>query len=172
MLTIEQITPAGAEAALPELVEILNDSVASGASVGFVPPLGEDEARGYWAGVLADLPRGRRVLLVARLDGRAVGTVQLEMAAKLNARHRAEVQKLLVHTATRRQGIGRALMDAIEERARAAGLTLLVLDTRQGDPSERLYAAHGWTFAGSIPQYARNGDGGLDATALYYKLLA
>ena len=113
----------------------------------------------------------RQVLLVARLDDRAVGTAQLGLAAKPNARHRAEVQKLLVHSRARRMGIARALMTALEEQARRLGLTLLVLDTRQGDPSERLYAAHGYTLAGIIPQYARNGDGGLDATVLYYKIL-
>lgn len=171
MLQIERIAPADAAAALPELIELLRDSVDGGASVGFLPPLSEGEAHGYWADALAELANGQRVLLVARLDDRAVGTAQLGLAAKPNARHRAEVQKLLVHSRARRMGIARALMTALEEQARRLGLTLLVLDTRQGDPSERLYAAHGYTLAGIIPQYARNGDGGLDATVLYYKIL-
>jgi ribosomal protein S18 acetylase RimI-like enzyme len=171
MLSIEELTAESAAAELPNLIEILIDSVASGASVGFLPPLAPAEARDYWAGVVAGVEEGARVLLIARQDERAVGTVQLEFASKPNARHRAEVQKLLVHTTARRQGIGRALMAAVEDAARRAGRTLLVLDTRQGDPSEQLYRAQGYTFAGSIPAYARNGEGGLDATALYYRLL-
>jgi acetyltransferase len=172
MLTIEQLTAASAAAELAGLIELLVDSVASGASVGFLPPLALADARDYWADVIAGVEEGTRVLLIARQDDRIVGTVQLEFARKPNARHRAEVQKLLVHTTMRRQGLGRALMAAIEDAARQAGRTLLVLDTRQGDPSEQLYRAEGYTLAGTIPAYARNGDGGLDATALYYKLLA
>jgi acetyltransferase len=62
-------------------------------------------------------------------------------------------------------------MATVERAAHDARRTLLVLDTRQGDPSERLYQKCGYTRAGVIPRYARNGDGGLDATVLYYKLL-
>jgi acetyltransferase len=171
MPIIEQITPTNANTILPDLIEILRDSVASGASVGFLPPLSEAEAHGYWAGVIDDLAQATRVLLVARQAERVVGTVQLELAKKPNARHRAEVQKLMVHTQARRQGIARALLAAIEEEARRAGRTLLVLDTRQGDPSEQLYRSHGYTMAGIIPQYCRSANGELDPTVLYYRLI-
>ena len=43
-------------------------------------------------------------------DGRVVGSVQLGFALWPNARHRAEVQKLMVHSSARRQGLGRVLM--------------------------------------------------------------
>jgi acetyltransferase len=88
-----------------------------------------------------------------------------------NARHRAEVTKVMVHTKTRRQGIGRALMRVVEAEARRRGRTTLVLDTRRGDHAERLYAGAGWTLAGLIPKYARSANGRLDASAFYYKLL-
>ena len=100
-----------------------------------------------------------------------MGSAQLDLAMRANARHRAEVSKVMVHRRARRRGIGRALMLALEEHARRLGRTTLVLDTRQGDPSEALYRALGWTFAGAIPCYARSATGALDATALYYKLL-
>jgi len=51
------------------------------------------------------------------------------------------------------------------------GRTTLFLDTRRGDPSERLYESLGWVFAGSIPEYARSAGGALDANAIYYRLL-
>jgi acetyltransferase len=63
-------------------------------------------------------------------------------------------------------------MLALEAHARRLGRTTLILDTRQGDPSETLYRSVGWTFAGAIPRYARSATGALDATALYFKLLA
>jgi ribosomal protein S18 acetylase RimI-like enzyme len=79
--------------------------------------------------------------------------------------------KLMVHTAGRRRGLGRALMLAAQAEARRLGRRTLVLDTRQGDPSEPLYRSLGWTFAGAIPQYARSANRELHATAIYYLLL-
>jgi len=158
------------------LSALLVDAVDGGASIGFLPPLGEGEAAAYWDTVAAALRDGSRVLLVARPPagpqiGTIVGSVQLDLAGRTNARHRAEVMRLMVHRRARRQGLGRALMLAIEEHARRLGRTTLVLDTRHGDPSERLYQSLGWTLAGTIPRYARSADGTLDATALYYRLL-
>ena len=77
----------------------------------------------------------------------------------------------MVHTAHRGRGIAQALMNAIEAEARSAGRTTLVLDTREGDPSERLYTKLGYTRAGIIPQYARSADGSLHSTVYMYKLL-
>ena len=171
MLAIEQLTADQAAAIQPELIELLQDSVASGASIGFLPPLGNDEASAYWAGVIAELAPGALMLLVARQAGAVVGTIQLALAQRPNARHRAEVQKLMVHTRARRQGIGQALLTAADAAARQAGRTLLVLDTRAGDPSEQLYLKHGYTRVGDIPQYARSANGQLHATAIFYKLL-
>jgi len=171
MLQIERLNAEQAAAETDALVELLQDAVAGGASVGFLPPLAAGEARGYWEDVIAAIGQASRVLLVARQSGSIVGTVQLDLPSKPNARHRAEVQKLMVHTPARGQGIASQLMSAIEAAAQEQGRTLLVLDTRQGDPSERLYAGRGYTRAGLIPSYARSADGTLHTTVLFYRLL-
>ena len=62
-------------------------------------------------------------------------------------------------------------MTAVEEAARAAGRTLLVLDTRRGDSAEQLYLNLGYTAAGVIPRYARSASGSLDDTVYMYKEL-
>ena len=171
-ITIEVLNQAMTRACMPELAGLLQDAVAGGASVGFLPPVSGEEAVAYWESVAAALAEGSRVLLIARRpDGPVVGTVQLDLAMRANGRHRAEVSKLMVHSSARRQGIGRALMLALEEQARRLGRTTLVLDTRQGDPSERLYRSLGYQFAGAIPRYARSADGTLHTTAFYYRLL-
>jgi ribosomal protein S18 acetylase RimI-like enzyme len=171
-VSIEPLTAAEVEAEGVALAALLQDAVESGASVGFLPPLGDREARAYWTTVTDGLRDGSRVLLAAR-DGELglVGSAQLELATRANARHRAEVTKVIVHRRARRRGVGRALMLALEDHARRLGRTTLILDTRQGDPSEDLYRAAGWTFAGAIPEYARSATGALDGTAYYYKLL-
>jgi acetyltransferase len=164
------IESLGANAAAREtasLVVLLQDAVESGASVGFLPPLGADEATAYWRSAYAAVRAGARLLLVAREDHDAlVGSAQL--ALRPNALHRAEVQNI---TTARRRGIGRALMVAVEGEARRLGRTTLVLDTRQGDPSEGLYLDVGYQCAGIIPRYAKSATGVLDGSAFYYKLL-
>ncbi|MGH7415740.1 MAG: GNAT family N-acetyltransferase [Candidatus Rokuibacteriota bacterium] len=157
------------------LVALLQNVVDDGGSVGFLPPLAEEEAREYWDGVAVAMKGGARLLWVARDTGASggpiVGTVQLDLDKRANGDHRAELIKLMVHPSGRRRGVGRTLMLAAQEEARRRGRRTLVLDTRQGDPSEALYRSLGWTFAGAIPQYARSANGALHATALYYLLL-
>jgi GNAT superfamily N-acetyltransferase len=171
-LDIEALTAAAVEAHHQDLVALLRDAVDSGASVGFLPPVSDAEARAYWQAVAAAVGDGSRVVLAVHdRELGLVGSAQLDLAMRANARHRAEVSKVMVHRRARRRGIGRALMLALEDHARRLERTTLILDTRQGDPSEALYRALGWTLAGAIPRYARSATGALDATALYYKLL-
>lgn len=168
------IEPVGARN-LPEirgeLVELLLDVVNGGGTVGFLPPLSKEEATAFWDGVRKALDGSGRRMLVARRGGRVFGTVQLDLAMQTNGRHRAEVMKLLVHEEARRQGLGRGLMGAVEGVARDEGQTLLVLDTRQGEPAEEFYAALGYRRAGVIPNFAESADGTLHATVLFYKEL-
>lgn len=155
------------DAELDALTGILVAVVADGASVGYLPPLDRGEARAYWAGVA----RPGNVLLVAEDGDEIVGTAQIELATRLNGRHRAEVNKVLVHPDRQRRGIGRRLMTAVDDVARSEGRTLLHLDTRAGDGSNALYRSCGWVEAGLIPNWARSSTGDLDATVFYYKLL-
>ena len=170
MLTIDRLAADEAQRAGDDLVALLRNVVDDGASIGFLPPLDAEEARAYWQGVIEDLRRGPRVLLVARVAGALVGSVQLDPATRPNGRHRAEVQKLMVHSAARRNGVGRALVAAVEEVARELGRSLLVLDTRRGDVAEHLYRNAGYVQAGIIPNYALSPTGA-DDTVLFYKLL-
>lgn len=167
-MQIELLTSRTADDRLDELIELLQDAVDSGASVGFLPPLSRDAASDYWRSILVDLDSGHRLLLGAVDRSKLVGSVQLELARKPNALHRAEVQRLLVLRSVRRQGIGERLMRQLHDLARQHGRTLLVLDTREGDPSELLYRKLGYARAGAIPGYARSAGGALDATAFYY----
>ncbi|HEY7975636.1 MAG TPA: GNAT family N-acetyltransferase [Ktedonobacterales bacterium] len=168
---IQQVDAASASALAPQLVALLQDAVAGGASLGFWRPLDADRARAYWGEIIAELAAGQRRLLVALREGAAVGSVQLAPASKQNAVHRAEIQKLMTLRAARRQGIGQALMRAVERLADAEGRTLLVLDTATGSDAERLYRALGYQQAGVIPRYVVEADGEEYSTTLFYKSL-
>jgi acetyltransferase len=171
MHKVGRLSEEQAEAHLPELVALLQDSVHNGSSVGFLPPLARERAEEYWRETFEEVAHGKRILLIARESGEVAGSVQLALATKQNGLHRAEVQKLIVHTDYRGRGIARLLMSAIEEAAREAGRTLLVLDTEQDSVAERLYPKCGYTRVGIIPQYALSAEGSLINTVVFYKLL-
>jgi GNAT superfamily N-acetyltransferase len=154
----------------PRLAEILVDCVERGASVGFLAPLEREEAETFWERVERAVEGGRRVVLLAALDGEVVGTVQLELAQAANQPHRGTVSKLLVHTDARRRGIGEELMRALEPVALDAGRWLLVLDTATAE-AERLYERLGWSEAGVVPDYALNPDSSPTQTRFYWKRL-
>lgn len=167
---IVELDAAGVEAAIGELADVLADCVNGGASVNFMLPYDAADAAGFFRKVAAGMERGEIVLLAARLDGRIVGTVQLGMDTPPNQPHRGEIRKLLVHRAARNKGVGAALMQRIEEIAKARGRTLLVLDTAS-DAAERLYARGGWQRLGTIPDYALLPEGGFCDTIIFWKKL-
>ncbi|WP_046720890.1 GNAT family N-acetyltransferase [Heyndrickxia coagulans] len=150
------------------LSDLLTRVVESGASVGFLPPLPLSAASAYWKNVICD----DTILFIAKAGDKIAGTVQLQLCPKQNGLHRAEIAKLMTHPLYQRRGIGRLLMKEAEQWAKMHQRTLLVLDTREGDVSNRLYQSLGYTEAGKIPNYARSQHGGLDTTVLYYKWLS
>ena len=169
MTAVRQVTARDAKL-LEELCALLVDTVEGGASVGFLAPLSRDTAGRYWESIFSAL--GEHLCLwVAESDGRVVGTIQLAPAAKENAPHRAEVQKLLVLPSHRGRGIASRLMASAERFAQSVGRTVLVLDTEIGSHAETVYRHLGWERAGAIPDYALTPDGRLHATVYYYKLL-
>ncbi len=170
-LDIARLDASQAQTLLPDFIRLLCATVDAGASIGFWPPLAEDEAARYWDGMFAEVAAGSRVLLVARQGPAMVGSIPLALARWPNARHRAEVQKLMATPAARRQGSGRVLLGAIEDEARLVGRTLLVLDTRLGDAAETLYLQHGYARLGEIPNYVSEVDGSQSATVVFYRQL-
>ena len=140
--------------------------------MSFVLPFSLEDAKSFWVEkVMPGVRAGTRRVLLARIEGRIVGTVQMDLATPPNQPHRADVAKMLVHRSARRQGIANRLMVAVEEHARLAGKTLLVLDTVTGGDAERLYERLGWSKVGVIPNYALFPDGRWCDTTVFYKQL-
>ena len=160
-----------ADSALAQLADVLVDCVEGGASVSFMAPFPHDSALAFFREVAASVASGDTVLLVAKLDGKTVGTVQLGLDTPANQPHRADVKKMLVHRSARGHGIGAALMAEVEAEARRHGRWLLVLDTVPGENGHRLYKRAGWTETGLIPDYAMFPDGRLCDTMVMWKRL-
>src|SRR5262249_3275927 len=91
---LEAWRPAPSDAAafggdLDALADVLRAVVYDGAGVSFVVPFSMDDARAFWIErVLPGVGAGTRHVLVARRDGRIVGTVQIDCATPPNQTHR------------------------------------------------------------------------------------
>jgi GNAT superfamily N-acetyltransferase len=171
MWSIAEIRTTPSLELFSQLVDLLQDAVQSGASVGFLAPLSTADARNYWLAALAEVARGDRVILLASDGGRVVGCAQLLLHSRNNLRHRAEVQKLLVQSQSQGKGLGRALLQAIEKVAQEKGRSLLLADARAEGPGEQLFLRAGYTKVGAIPRFQRGPDGHFDSTAIFYRNL-
>ena len=117
---------AAVEQDIADLGDVLRAVVYGGAGVSFFVPFSTEQARTFWRDkVLPAVQAGTRRVVVARRNGRIVGTVQIDLATPPNQPHRADVAKMLVHPDLRRRGIARALMTELEAIAGSAGRTLL-----------------------------------------------
>jgi GNAT superfamily N-acetyltransferase len=111
----------------------------------FAPPGNQDWEE--YLGRIADIPRraGRALVLGAFRDGRALGTVTVELDGRIEGGHErdplapdeAHIRMLGVDPEARGEGIGRLLMDGAVEEARRAGKRRMTLGT-----TERMVAAH------------------------------
>ncbi|MCR8644518.1 GNAT family N-acetyltransferase [Paenibacillus sp. N1-5-1-14] len=170
-ITIEEVTsldPIQDSEVLHQLCELLIDVVADGASIGFLHPVALEEARNYWLSVLQN---GVKLWIAKDEHNVIAGTIQLHLVLKKNGLHRAEVAKLMVHPAHRRKGIAWQLLHTMEDTARVENRSLLILDTREGDPSNKLYQSHGYIEVGRTPNFVINEVGEFQATINYYKIL-
>ena len=168
---IRALEAAEAEARLGELADILVDAVAHGASVNFMAGFTADEGRAFWRNQLPGIADGREAALRRRRRRAAHGdrVADLRPSAQRAAprRDRQDARPVLGASAGSRPSPA----PAAEEAARAAGRTLLMLDTETGSAGDRLYRSCGWTEIGSVPDHAFRPDGRLAETTLFYKKL-
>ena len=96
-------------------------------------------------------------LFVARDEaGRAVGMGAL----KIETPELAEVKRMFTLPDVRGQRVGSAILAAVEALARDKGITVLKLETGEGDgfqPAQRLYANSGFTRCGAFLDYPDSG---------------
>lgn len=166
---------------LPEFITLLRDAVQHGNSIGFLQPFDNDLAFAFWKGVLHELlleeeeveerKQPARLLFIAEEAGHIIGTVQLSLAPRQNSQHRAEVQKLIVHSSSQRRGIATRLLQHAEAYASEIGRTLLLLDTETECAAAKLYEKLGWLLVGTIPNFAADTAGKLVECSLYFKQL-
>jgi len=141
-------------------------------ALGALDTMGRGALERWYREVVASLDAAARILLVGEQEGEMVAMGQLALSGATNADHRAEVQRVGVASSMRGRGIGRRLMEAVEQAALESGLTLLWLTTHDGTDACAFYEAIGYTKLGVMPEYSRRPDGTLWPGAFYFKVLS
>ncbi len=138
-LTIESADPIGATAR--DLIDALCSEMSD--RYGYPPsPFSLTEAA-----------EPRTVFLVARLGGQAVGCGALHQWDA----HTAEIKRMYVAPAGRRQGIARRLLGALEQHAQVFGYRAIRLETGIRQPeAQRLYEALGYHRIANFGPYVGN----------------
>ncbi len=144
MLTPVRIRPA-TEADLPRIVELIHRGAAPGVTSGEDPgpPLPDSYRRAF-----VDIKRNDHCeVFVAELDGRVVGTYQLQFLPNLSNRGRwlAQIESVHVDENLRGQGIGEQMLRRAVDDARARGCFRLQLTSNKsrGD-AHRFYERLGF----------------------------
>ncbi|GAA3740499.1 GNAT superfamily N-acetyltransferase [Spinactinospora alkalitolerans] len=169
--TVTRLSADDLHAEADGLAELLADAVEGGDSLGFLAPFDQEQAAAWWLAQRAAVEEGGLAVWAARSTEGVVGTVGLALSAKPNARHRAEVVKLMVRRDARGRGLARLLLATAEQAAADAGVELLLLDTETGSAAENLYLSAGWTRFGIVPDYAAEPGGRLRDCSFYFKRL-
>lgn len=109
-------------------------------------------ARGFLA---ERLDRRDTVLILAELDGRAVGFTHLfPIFSSTRCARLWLLNDLFVAPAARKYGVARALLRAAESHARATGACGLELATAHTNtPAQRLYESLGWQLDTTFRHY-------------------
>jgi ribosomal protein S18 acetylase RimI-like enzyme len=151
---IEALTEYG-DTDLDDLCDAATKAIADNGGFGWLKPPQRHVMENYWRGVLM-VPE--RSLIVSRLDGVICGSAQLVRTPR-NNEAQAFAAQLTTHFVApwaRRRGLGRRLVEAVEEAARAAGIAVLNLDVRATQAQAiALYERVGFERWGTHPAYAR-----------------
>jgi len=142
-----------------QLLTIWTDVSNAGGSVGFVPPVTEDDVRPMADLAFGKVRAGEHRMLVAYRGDDPVGFLFLEQRPGPLFKHFAIVKRLQVHPSLQGRGIGGALLGAAEDAARGLGLEQLHLTVRGGTGTESFYEARGYELKARIPGIIRVGRG-------------
>jgi putative acetyltransferase len=153
-ITVERATEATAE--VYDLVGELNDVLGA-----------EYEPRQRHGLSIEQLFEAHVRFFLARLDGQAVGCGGVALFDDY-----AEVKRMYTRPAARGRGVAKALLNRIEDEAKAAGVPILRLETGVRQPEAiNLYERRGFRPCGPFGPYATMPAENIETSLCYEKIL-
>ncbi len=140
---------------MEELADATDLAIADGGGFGWLTPPPRQVQETYWRGVLL-VPE--RTLYLGLLDGVVAGSAQLVRPTRQNEAGAASALLTTFFVAPwgRGHGLARALVQAVEDAARAEGFEVLNLDVRASQEAAlALYESMGFERWGTQPRYAK-----------------
>ncbi len=152
-MAIEILKTLGPED-LSDLCAATATAIRAGGGFGWLEPPEPSVLEHYWRAMMGDPLR--TVVFGARLDSALCGSVQLLRPPAIDeaVANQAQVKTLFVVPEARGRGLGRALMQALENLARSQGFDILNLDVRATKAEAgALYESLGYERWGTNPHY-------------------
>ncbi len=146
---------------------LVADVAALGGAVGWLQVPDRAEVVAHFAAVLA---QGSR-LVVVEDDDRVLASAYWHRYPKAVLAHNAVLSKLMTLSSARGRGLGRQVVQAVIDDARAAGVEVLTLDCRGNNHSAlRLYDELGFVVSGRRPDFIAVGAERFDQVLLHLDL--
>lgn len=155
------------EGDLPGILEIHNEAIAHSTAIWDETPADLDERRRWFD----DRHAQGFPILVAEIDGRVAGYASYGVwRAKSGYRHTVE-NSVYVHADFHRRGVATALMTALIERARTAGVHVIVASVESTNTtSTALHERFGFRVVAQMPEVGRKFGRWLDMTYMQLTL--
>ncbi|CCG05644.1 GNAT family N-acetyltransferase [Blastococcus saxobsidens] len=155
------VTPVNSvdDALRGELLRCWVDVTNAGGSVGFVPPVTEDDVTPLLDKLLEGVHSTRDVLALLTVRGDVAGFASVVGSLSPLRRHWGTVLRVQVHPSRQGAGLGRVLMDGVHRIARERGWEFLHLTARGGTGLDAFYRGLGYQEVGRLPGAIRVAPG-------------
>ena len=124
----------------------------AGGAVGFLPGVAPSHVRELADPAFDRVAEGHDDIVVALNGDRPIGMGFLATNAIAIHQHWATIKRLQRHPEARLQGVGAAVLEGLEDAARARGLRRLTLTVRGGTGREGFYERHGYRVEAALPE--------------------
>lgn len=149
---------------LPGILAIYNDAVAHTTAIWNDTPADLDNRRDWWRARVAG---GHPVLVAVEEAGAVLGYASYGPFRPFDGYRQTVEHSVYVAEAARRRGVATALLAALEERARAAGMHAMIGGiAAENAASIALHQTLGFTETGRLPEVGRKFGRWLDLVFL------
>jgi GNAT superfamily N-acetyltransferase len=140
------------------LVGLWHEAAQAGGAVGFTDTTDRTDVARLVAPIVDDLRRGRALAVAVDQGRRLVGAAVLHPGPGARA-HTGRLDLLVVEPALTGCGLGRAMLTALLDDARARGLDRVGVEFGQDERVQRFFERFGFQVWGRRPGWQRLGPG-------------